>query len=79
MDVTVHIRRRSEIVDPHGATVKKALEALGHSSVTSVRLDRTVHMVIDGEDADLVRAQVVEMCDELLTNPVLEDYEVVIQ
>jgi phosphoribosylformylglycinamidine synthase PurS subunit len=46
--------------------------------VRSVRIDRTIHLDVAGEDADEVTATVSEMCSRLLANPVLEDYEVVI-
>ncbi len=79
MDVTVHITRRPEIADPHGSTVRRALQTLGHEGVRSVRLDRTFHLEVDGDDRDDVRRRVVDMCERLLANPVLEDFEVVVE
>ena len=79
MNVTVTIRRRSVIADPHGATVARALADLGHSGVRSLRIDRTIHLEIDGENPDTVRQQVAAMCDQLLANPVLEDYEIAVE
>lgn len=76
MRVTVHITRRPEIADPQGATTGRALHQLGYGEVGSVRIDRTVHLEVDGDDADTVRARVEEMCERLLANPVLEDYRV---
>ena len=78
MKVTVTIRRRPEIADPHGATVARALTDLGHAGVRSLRIDRTLHLEIDGDDPHAVRTQVAEMCEQLLANPVLEDYEIVV-
>jgi phosphoribosylformylglycinamidine synthase len=79
MNVTVTIRRRPVIADPHGATVARALADLGHSGVRSLRIDRTIHLEIDGENPDTVRQQVAAMCDQLLANPVLEDYEIAVE
>lgn len=79
MNVTVTIRRRPVIADPHGATVARALTDLGHSGVSSVRIDRTIHLDVDGVDADDVRRRVAAMCEQLLANPVLEDYEIVVE
>ncbi len=76
MNVTVTIRRRPVIADPHGATVARALADLGHAGVRSLRIDRTLHLEIDGDDPATVRAQVEAMCEQLLANPVLEDYEI---
>ena len=78
MNVTVTIRRRPVIADPHGATVARALADLGHRGVRSLRIDRTIHLEVDGDDEDTVREQVAAMCDQLLANPVLEDYEIVV-
>ena len=77
MKVTVNITRRPEISDPQGSTVRRALADLGHS-VNAVRIDRTIHLDVDGDDPEQVRSAVTTMCEQLLANPVLEDYEVVV-
>lgn len=79
MKVTVTIRRRPDIADPHGATVARALGDLGHRGVSSLRIDRTIHLEIDGTDAENVRSRVADMCEQLLANPVLEDYEITVE
>jgi phosphoribosylformylglycinamidine synthase len=42
----------------------------------SVRVDRVVHLEVDGDDQEDVRARVEEMCRQVLANPVLEDFAV---
>jgi phosphoribosylformylglycinamidine synthase subunit PurS len=76
MRVTVDITRRPEISDPQGTTIQRALHDLGHNEVMSVRVDRVIHLEVSGEDPELVRGQVTEMCRKVLTNPVLEDFSV---
>lgn len=76
MKVTVTIDRRPEIADPEGTTVKRALHDLGFTETTSVRMDRVIHMDVEGDDPAAVRTRVEEMCRQLLANPVLEDFEV---
>lgn len=76
MRVTVTIDRRPEIADPEGATVQRALHDLGFTETRSVRMDRVIHLDVDGDDPDRVRDRVVEMCRQLLANPVLEDFSV---
>ena len=78
MRVTVTVRRRPEIADPQGATAARALHDLGYREVTSVRIDRTIHLDLDGDDPAEVEARVDEMCRRLLANPVIEDYEVTV-
>lgn len=76
MRVTVTIDRRPEIADPEGATVNRALHDLGFTETTSVRIDRVIHMDVEGDDPAKVRARVEDMCRQLLANPVLEDFAV---
>jgi len=79
MKVTVTIDRRPEIADPQGTTVERALHELGFTEATSVRMDRVIHMDVDGNDPDEVKARVEDMCRQLLTNPVLEDFAVEVE
>jgi len=76
MKVTVTIDRRPEIADPEGTTVKRALHDLGFIETNGVRMDRVVHLEIDGDDPVDVEARVEDMCKQLLANPVLEDFKV---
>ena len=76
MKVTVKIDRRPEIADPEGTTVKRALHDLGFDSVSTVRMDRVIHLEIEDDDPQRVRSAVDEMCRQLLANPVLEDYSI---
>ncbi len=75
--VTVNIRRRPSISDPQGATVARALRDLGHE-VTDVRIDKTIELQVPDGDVEAIRTKVAEMCDKLLANPVMEDYEILI-
>jgi phosphoribosylformylglycinamidine synthase PurS subunit len=78
MNVTVNITRRPEIADPQGSTVARALRDLGHDGIQSVRIDRTIHLVVEDGDPDSVREKVTTMCQQLIANPVLEDFEVIV-
>jgi phosphoribosylformylglycinamidine synthase PurS subunit len=79
MKVTVTIDRRPEIADPEGTTVKRALHELGFIEAASVRMDRVIHMDVDGDDPAEVKAKVEDMCRQLLANPVLEDFAVKVE
>jgi phosphoribosylformylglycinamidine synthase PurS subunit len=76
MKVTITIDRRPEIADPEGTTVKRALHDLGFTETRTVRMDRVIHMDVEGDDVGEVKARVEEMCRQLLANPVLEDFAV---
>jgi phosphoribosylformylglycinamidine synthase len=66
----VLIRPKQGILDPQGEAVQRALPALGFSGVANVHIGRLVEL--DIEDA----GQLAPMCDKLLANPLVEDYEV---
>ena len=64
------IRPKQGILDAQGQTVERALPALGFEGVSEVRIGRLVEL----EVADPARIR--EMCEQLLANPLIEDYEV---
>ena len=74
MRVRVLIRPKEGILDPQGQAVERALPALGFEHVSNVHVGRLVELDVDG-DGD-VEAQVREMCERLLANPLIESYEV---
>ena len=71
MRVRVLITPKHGILDPQGQAVQRALPALGFAGVTGVHVGRVVELEV--EDPSRVPA----MCDALLTNPLIEDYEIV--
>ena len=68
--VRVLIRPKAGILDPQGQAVERALPALGFDGVGNVHVGRLVEL--DVEDP----AQVGDMCERLLANPLIEDYEI---
>jgi phosphoribosylformylglycinamidine synthase subunit PurS len=76
LKVTITIDRRPEIADPEGSTVKRALHDLGFTEIESVRMDRVIHLDVEDDDPEKVEARVEDICEQLLANPVLEDFEV---
>ena len=74
----VEVSHRPGIADPAGATVERALPALGYTNVDRVHIGKVIRLVVDAADADAARTQVEEMCERLLANPVIESYEVTI-
>ena len=70
MRARVLIRPKEGILDPQGQTVERALPALGFEGVSDVRIGRLVEL----EVPDI--AEVEAMCEKLLANPLVEDYEV---
>lgn len=75
MRFIVTIQRREGIADPEGVATLRALRDLGYE-VDEVRFGRTIVLEVDDGDPDAARTAVVEMCERLLANPVIEDYRV---
>ena len=71
MRARVLVRPKQGILDPQGQAVERALPALGFSGVANVRVGRLIEL--DVEDL----AQLPAMCERLLANPLIEDYEIV--
>ena len=72
MTARVLIRPKAGILDPSGQAVERALTALGFDGVSDVKVGRLVELEVDDP------ARVPEMCERLLANPLIEDYEVVV-
>ena len=70
MRARVLIRPKAGILDPQGQTVERALPALGFEGVSHVHVGRLVEL--DVEDV----SQLDSMCEQLLANPLVEDYEI---
>ncbi|MGO9489198.1 MAG: phosphoribosylformylglycinamidine synthase subunit PurS [Solirubrobacteraceae bacterium] len=72
MRARVLIRPKAGILDPQGVAVERALPALGFDGVENVHVGRLVEL--DVADAD----QLQPLCEKLLANPLVEDYEIVV-
>jgi len=67
----VLVRPKAGILDPQGQAVERALPALGFEGVANVHVGRLIEL--DVEDP----SRLGEMCERLLANPLVEDYEIV--
>ena len=67
------IRPKAGILDPQGVAVERALPALGFAGVSQVHVGRLVEL--DVEDPE----QLQPMCEKLLANPLVEDYEIIVE
>jgi phosphoribosylformylglycinamidine synthase len=68
--VRVLIRPKAGILDPQGQAVERALPALGFEGVSNVHVGRLVELDVPD------RERVPEMCEALLANPLIEEYEI---
>jgi phosphoribosylformylglycinamidine synthase subunit PurS len=75
MKATVLVRPKEGILDPQGQAVEMSLRQLGFA-VGEARVGRVVDLEVESTDADAARAEVERMCEQLLTNPLIESYEI---
>jgi phosphoribosylformylglycinamidine synthase len=72
----VEVRLRPGIADPQGATIERALPALGFDGVEGVRVGKSIRFEIEAADEASARDEIDELCRRLLANPVIEEAEV---
>ena len=74
--VAVHIVPRRGLLDPQGKAVTDALRTLGFSSVRDVHVGRHVVVEMDAPDGTAAERSTRDMCQKLLANPIIEDFEI---
>ena len=73
--VVVDVMLKPEILDPQGRAVMGAFTRLGVHGVADVRQGKRFEITLDGEATDEALADLHRMAEELLSNPVIESYE----
>ncbi len=74
--VIVSIALRESILDPQGVAAKGGLQQLGFTGVESVRIGKQIELLVETETTE---AMIHEMCQKLLVNTVMEDYQITIE
>ena len=78
MKAVVMVRPKDGILDPQGDAVRQSLRKLGFD-VSGTRVGRLIDLDLDAEDRADARAQLERMCSDLLANPLIESYEIVLE
>jgi len=71
--VIVDVTLRAGIADPEGATIERALPALGFTGISNVRAGKSFRLDVTAASADDALAQATAIAERLLSNPVMED------
>jgi len=71
-EVTVEVQLKAGVSDPQGATIERSLPTLGFEGVHEVRVGKCIRFELDAESEAAARAEVADMCERFLTNPVIE-------
>ena len=77
MKIAVNIFLKNGVLDPQAKAIEKALHALNFSEVKEVKMAKQIILELDSDSVETAKKQAKKMCEELLVNSVIEDYEFV--
>ncbi|MBD1831995.1 phosphoribosylformylglycinamidine synthase subunit PurS [Cyanobacteria bacterium FACHB-472] len=70
----IYVTLRPSVLDPAGTAVQSSLQHLGYENVEQVRIGKYIELMVTASEEDEARRQLDRMCDQLLANPVIENY-----
>ena len=76
MKATIYISLKNGVLDPQGKAIENALGQLGFDGVENVRQGKMIELELADTDANQARDRLQEMCEKLLANTVIENYEI---
>ncbi len=76
MKARIHITLKNGVLDPQGKAIQHALTGLGFDAVEDVRQGKYIEVELSEDDAAAARTQVSDMCEKLLANTVIENYDI---
>ncbi len=71
---SIYVTLRPSVLDPAGTAVQSGLKQLGYDSIEGVRIGKYIQLTLSARDENDARQQLDKMCDQLLANPVIENY-----
>ncbi len=76
MKAIVNVYLKNGVLDPQGKATHHALESMNFNGVADVRIGKQIILQLDTEDKEKALQEVKEMCEALLANTVIEDYDI---
>lgn len=76
MKAIIHIGLKPGVLDPQGRTIRRSLAHMGFEGVRAARQGKTIELDLSIKDKAGAEAQVREMCEQLLANTVIENYQI---
>jgi phosphoribosylformylglycinamidine synthase len=73
----IHVTLKADVLDPQGKAIRNACASLGYEAVEDVRQGKLFEIRLQADDQARARKLLHELCDKLIANPVIEDYEIV--
>ena len=76
MKATIYISLKNGVLDPQGKAIENALGQLGFNGVDNVRQGKMIELELADTDANQARDRLQDMCEKLLANTVIENYDI---
>ncbi|MEB3295099.1 MAG: phosphoribosylformylglycinamidine synthase subunit PurS [Synechococcales bacterium] len=70
----IYVTLRPSVLDPAGVAVQSGLKHMGYDNVETVRIGKYIELSFTADDEAAAQAQLDQVCDQLLANPVIENY-----
>lgn len=70
----IYVTLRPSVLDPAGVAVESGLRQMGYDNVEQVRIGKYIELMITAGNEDKAREQLDTICNQLLANPVIENY-----
>ncbi|MEM9165011.1 MAG: phosphoribosylformylglycinamidine synthase subunit PurS [Cyanobacteria bacterium P01_F01_bin.4] len=75
----IYVTLRPSVLDPAGTAVRSGLEHMGYDNVERVRIGKYIEVSLTADDEAAAQQQLDRICDQLLANPVIENYRIEIK
>lgn len=72
----IFVTLKPSVLDPAGTAVQSGLKHMGYDGVEQVRIGKYIELSLMADDEASARQQLDQMCDQLLANPVIENYRI---
>ncbi|NJP09389.1 MAG: phosphoribosylformylglycinamidine synthase subunit PurS [Leptolyngbyaceae cyanobacterium RU_5_1] len=70
----IYVTLRPSVLDPAGTAIQSGLKHMGYETVEQVRIGKYIEVTLDAPSEEVARKQLDRICDQLLANPVIENY-----
>jgi len=72
--VRIYVTLRPSVLDPAGTAIQSGLQHMGYDNVEQVRIGKYIELTLRADSETTARTQLDLICDQLLANPVIENY-----
>ena len=76
MKISVIITLKKDVLDPQGLAIKNSLSSIGFNNINTVKQGKIINIDIKEKDPSKAKIQAKEMCEKLLANTVIEEYQI---